>query len=308
MDVAYFNEGFVPLDDANINIKTHAFLYGTSIFEGIRGYYRKETNDMVLFRAECHYKRMLGNAKIFYLVPKHSLSDLCDITTELIIRNKPQTDTYIRPTLYKADVNITPRMDSTQTAFCLWTHPLGNYLDTSKGLNVCVSNWRRVDDNAIPPRTKAGGAYMNTALMVTDSRQMGFDDAIALNHDGTVSEGSAMNLFLVRNNTLITPGNTDNILEGITRDSLMTLAKNELGLSTQQRTVDRTELYMADEAFFCGTGAQVAPIGHIDNRAVGDGTPGPITQQLQQLYFKAVHGHLPQYAHWCTVVPYPTTS
>lgn len=305
MDFAFFNNAFVPLENANINVKTHAFLYGTSIFEGVRGYYRPETNDMVLVRMEDHYKRLLSNARLFHLVPEYSLEELCDITIQLVKKNAATTDTYIRPTLYKSDINITPRMDTTVTSFCLWTHPLGNYLDITKGLNVCVSNWRRVDDNAIPPRTKAGGAYMNTALMVTDSRLAGFDDAIALNHDGTVSEGSAMNLFLVKNNTLITPGTTENILEGITRDCMMQLAKNELGLATEQRTVDRTELYMADEAFFCGTGAQVAPIARIDNRWIGnEGAVGPITQQLQQLYFKAVRHELPAYHPWGTVVSY----
>lgn len=301
-DIAYFDSKFVPLSEANINIKTHAFLYGTSIFEGIRGYYLSETNSVAIFRLKEHMARLLESAHFYFLTPPHSVDDLCDITVELVKQNKPSTDIYIRPTLYKTGVNITPRMDSTENACCIWVHPLGNYLDTSKGLKVCVSSWRRLDDNALPPRAKAGANYLNTALMVTDSRNSGFDDAIALNQDGTVSEGSAMNLFLIQDNILITPGKTDNILEGITRDTLITLAKNELGLTTEQRPVDRTELYRADEAFFCGTGAQVAPISSIDHRTIGKSGIGPITQQLQALYFKVVRNQLPQYSSWVTMV------
>jgi branched-chain amino acid aminotransferase len=301
-DIAYFDSKFVPLNEANINIKTHAFLYGTSIFEGIRGYYLPETDSVAIFRLKEHMARLLESAHFYFLTPPHSVDDLCNITVELVKQNQPSTDIYIRPTLYKTGVNITPRMDSTENACCIWVHPLGNYLDTSKGLKVCVSSWRRLDDNALPPRAKAGANYLNTALMVTDSRNSGFDDAIALNQDGTVSEGSAMNLFLIRNNILITPGKTDNILEGITRDTLITLAKNELGLVTEQRPVDRTELYRADEAFFCGTGAQVAPISSIDHRTIGKSGMGPITQQLQALYFKVVRNQLPQYSSWVTMV------
>lgn len=304
-DIAYFDSKFVPLNEANINIKTHAFLYGTSIFEGIRGYYLPETDSVAIFRLKEHMARLLESAHFYFLTPPHSVDDLCNITVELVKQNQPSTDIYIRPTLYKTGVNITPRMDSTENACCIWVHPLGNYLDTSKGLKVCVSSWRRLDDNALPPRAKAGANYLNTALMVTDSRNSGFDDAIALNQDGTVSEGSAMNLFLIKDNILITPGKTDNILEGITRDTLITLAQQELGLTTEQRPVDRTELYRADEAFFCGTGAQVAPIASIDHRTIGKSGMGPITQQLQSLYFKAVRNQLPQYHNWVTMVDNP---
>jgi branched-chain amino acid aminotransferase len=303
MEYTYFEGKFVPLDEAKISIKTHAFLYGTSVFEGIRGYYVPEEEAILIFRMKEHYVRMLENAKIFYLTPKESLTELLEITKTLIQKNKPKTDTYIRPTLFKTGENITPTLEKTVTDFCLWTAPLGNYLDLSKGLSVCVSSWRRLGDNQIPPRTKAGGAYMNTALAVTDARRMGFDDAVFLTDSGHVSEGSAMNLFLVRHNKLITPGDTANILEGITRDTVIQIAKNELGLETEARTIDRTELYRAEEAFFCGTGAQIAPITQFDNRAVGTGQLGEITQKLQALYFDVVKGKLPQYRHWCEKVP-----
>lgn len=316
-EYAYFEGEIRPIEDCQIGIKTHAFMYGTSIFEGIRGYYLKESNEVAIFRMREHYERILANSKLFYLTPELSLADLERITVELVQQNQPDTDIYIRPTLFKTGTNITPSLVNTVTDFCLFTHPLGNYLDINKGLNVCVSNWRRVDDNAIPPRAKAAGAYMNTALMVTDARFNGFDDAISINPDGSVSEGSAMNLFLVKDNTLITPGRTDNILEGITRDTLIQLAKHELGIETVERTVDRTELYVCDEAFFCGTGAQVAGIANIDGRPVGNikqndgkndalGQVGPITKKLQSIYFETVRAQRPPITGaegWITRVP-----
>lgn len=302
MQYAYFEGNFVPIDEAKISIKTHAFLYGTSVFEGIRGYWVPETSTLSIFRMREHYVRLLENSRIFYLTPELSVEDLARITVELMQRNQPSTDMYIRPTLFKTGENITPTLEKTITDFCLWTVPLGNYLDLEKGLSVCVSSWRRLGDNQIPPRTKAGGAYMNTALAVTDARKMGFDDAVFLTADGSVSEGSAMNMFLIRHGKLITPGDNENILEGITRDCIITLAKNELGIETESRQVDRTELYRAEEAFFCGTGAQIAPITQFDLRPVGDGKIGPITRKLQSLYFDVVKGKLPQYQSWCTPV------
>jgi branched-chain amino acid aminotransferase len=299
---AYFEGNFTPLEDSKISIKTHAFLYGTSIFEGIRGYWVPENQTLSIFRMKEHYQRLLENSKIFYLTPSLSLEDLMGITEELVRKNQPTGDLYIRPTLFKTGENITPTLEKTITDFCLWTAPLGNYLDLEKGLSVCVSSWRRLGDNQIPPRTKAGGAYMNTALAVTDARKMGFDDAVFLTADGHVSEGSAMNLVLIRNGKLFTPGKTQNILEGITLDTVITLAQEELGIATEERVVDRTELYRVDEAFFCGTGAQIAPITQFDNRLVGDGKLGPITRKLQNLYFDVVKGKLPKYQSWCTPV------
>jgi branched-chain amino acid aminotransferase len=301
-EYAYFEGKLTPFSEATISLRNPAFLYGTSLFEGIRGYWLPETRQICIFRMKEHYQRLLNNSRLFYMTPDLSLQELCDITVSLIQKNKNTSDTYIRPTLYKSGETITPTLENIPTEFCLWTKPLGEYLALDKGLSVCVSNWRRVSDNAIPARAKAGGAYMNTALAVTDARKMGFDDAIFLTDTGTVSEGSAMNLFLVKDGQLVTPGKTEDILEGITRDSIMTIAKNELGMTTVERTIDRTELYHADEAFFCGTGAQVSPITAIDNRPIGDGNPGEWTRKIQNLYFDVVKNKLPQYHHWCTLV------
>jgi branched-chain amino acid aminotransferase len=301
---AYLRKQFVPLESATISIKTHAFLYGTSLFEGIRGYWVPEQNAISIFRAKEHYERILSNCRIFGMDCGLTLDDMMAVTTEIIARNAPKEDTYLRPTIFKDGEVIGPDLNKCGTTFSLFTTPLGAYVDITKGLSVCVSSWRRLSDNAIPPRAKAGGAYMNTALIVSEAHKAGFDDAIVLTEAGNVSEGSAMNLFIVRDGKLITPAVTENILEGITRSTLITLAQNELGLTVEERTVNRTELYVADEAFYCGTGAQVAPITRIDNRPVGGtGEIGPITAKIQALYFDVVKNKVPRYSQWCTIVP-----
>jgi branched-chain amino acid aminotransferase len=297
---AYLNGDYLPVEEAKIGILTPAFLYGTSLFEGIRGYWLKESRQMSVFRMKEHYERLLTNSRFFHLTPKNlDVDTLCEITLKLLEMNQAQADTYIRPTIYQAGDSITPYFSGQDVGVCIWIKTLGDYLDVNKGLSVCVSNWRRTSDNAIPSRTKAGGAYMNTALAITDARKAGFDDAIFLTEAGTVSEGSAMNLFLVKNGCLHTPSKTEDILEGITRDTLIQLAKEQFGIETQERPIDRTELYHADEAFFCGTGAQVAPITKIDHRSIGSGKPGSLTIRLQSLYFEVVKNQHSQYSDWC---------
>lgn len=301
-EIVFFEGQYVPLEQANISVKTHAFLYGTSLFEGIRGYWLPEKNAISIFRMKEHYDRILSNSKIYFMTPEASLQDLMEQTCEVVRRNGPSQDIYIRYTLYKTGVNIGPFLDKVKTEYTIWTHPLGNYVNMD-GLHVTVSPWRRVDDNAIPPAAKAGGAYMNTAIMITDAKRNGFDEVIALTNEGNVSEGSAMNFFMVRRGKLVTPPITENILEGVTRDSIITLAREEMGLEVEERTIDRTEIYRADECFFTGTAAQVAPITKIDNRPIGDeGKVGPITQRLSDIYFDVVKNQNPKYSHWCTLV------
>jgi branched-chain amino acid aminotransferase len=301
-DIAYFEGQFIPTEKANLGIKNHSFLYGTSLFEGIRGYWLPETGQVSVFRMQEHYERILSNSRIFFMTPEASLEQLMDMTSELVRLNAHQQDFYIRFTLYKSGVSIGPFLDKVKTDFCAWTHPLGDYVNTRDGLHVCVSAWRRVDDNAIPPAAKAAGAYMNTAIMITDAKRKGFDEVISLTNEGHVSEGSAMNVFLVRKGKLVTPPPTENILEGVTRDSIITLAREELGLDVEERIVDRTELYRAEEIFFTGTAAQVAPVTMVEHREVGDGKIGPITQRVQNLYFDVVRNKVPKYSHWCTLV------
>lgn len=304
----YFNGKFILLREANINIATHAFQYGTGIFEGIRGYWNTEDKIMYVFKMKEHYERLKNNCKILMLELNKSTDELSNITTEIIKKNKPTTDIYIRPNVYKAGTIIGPSLLNTEgknpTDLSIYILPLGDYIDTEKGLHVCVSSWVRLDDNAIPPRGKIQGSYVNTALAKTDASLNGFDDAIVLTKEGHVSEGSAMNLFIVREGKLITTPVSDNILEGITRTTIIELVQKELGIEVEIRNVDRTELYTCDEAFFCGTGAQVSPIIKIDHRNVGDGKIGETSKKLQELYFDVVRGKKKEYRKWCTAVSY----
>ena len=304
----YFNDEFIPLKDAKISLMTHAFQYGTGIFEGIRCYWNEEDKTMYIFKMKEHYERLTNNSKIPMLELKHSIDEMCKLTVELVKKNKPTTDTYIRPNVFKSGTIIGPSLinknGSNPTAFSIYTIPLGDYVDISKGLHVCVSSWTRLEDNALPPRGKIQGGYVNTALAKTEALLNGYDDSIVLSNDGHVSEGSAMNLFLIREGKLITSPVSDNILEGVTRSTIIELAKNEFGIETEVRKVDRTELYTCDEAFFCGTGAQVSPITKIDHRNVGSGKIGSVSKKLQDLYFDVVKGKHSKYKKWCTAVKY----
>ena len=304
--IAYLNGKFIPLREANINIMTHAFQYGTGIFEGIRGYWNENEKQMYIFRMKEHYERLSKNAKLIRLELDKSIDELCKITLELMQKNKPTCDMYIRPNVYKAGITVGPSLLNTNgknpTGLSICTMPMGEYVDISKGLHVCISSWTRVEDNAIPARGKIQGSYVNTALAKTDALLNNFDDAIVLSQNGHVCEGSAMNLFMVRNGKLITTPVTSNILEGITRDTIMEIASKELGIETEIREIDRTELYICDEVFFCGTGAQVSPITKIDHRDIGNGKVGPISKQLQELYFNVVRGLNKKHKPWCTAV------
>lgn len=304
----FFNGEFIPLSDAKISLMTHAFQYGTGIFEGIRGYWNEDDNTMYIFRMKEHYERMTNNAKLLFLELNKSIDELCEITVELIKKNKPKEDTYIRPNVFKSGTIIGPSLvnkgGKNPTSLSIYTIPLGEYVDISKGLHVCISSWTRIEDNAIPARGKIQGSYVNTALAKTEAVLNGFDDAIVLSQDGHISEGSAMNLFLVREGKLVTTKVSDNILEGVTRNTIMEIAKNEFGIETETRKIDRTEIYTCDEAFFCGTGAQVSPITKCDHRNVGNGKIGSISKKLQDLYFDVVKGKHSKYKKWCTPVKY----
>ena len=304
--IAYFNGKFLPLREVNIPIMTHAFQYGTGIFEGIRSYWNEDEKQMYIFKMKEHYERLTNNCRILMLELTKSVDELSSITLEIMQKNKPTCDMYIRPNVFKSGIQIGPSLlnksGKNPTSLSVYIVPMGEYVDISKGLHVCVSSWTRLEDNAIPPRGKIQGSYVNTALAKTDALLSGFDEAIVLTTDGHVSEGSAMNIFILRGGKLITTQLCDNILEGITRNTIIELAKNELGIETVERKIDRTELYVCDEAFFCGTGAQVSPITKVDHREVGNGKTGPVSKKLQDLYFKIVRGQHPKYKKWCTAV------
>ena len=302
--IAYHRGGFVPMEEATISIATHAFNYGTGCFEGIRGYWNAEREEIYLVKLAHHFRRLLNSCRLFRIDIGHSAEDLCEMAVALVRRNEYREDVYVRPIAYKASPVIKVGLLHLEDAFCCFTAPMGAYFDIEKGLSVTVSGWRRNDDNAIPARAKATGGYINAALAIADAQDAGFDEAVLLTGDGHVSEGSAANIFLVMNDRLITPAVADDILVGITRGAVIELAA-KLGIPVAERRVDRTELYVADEIFLCGTGVQVAPVTKVDGRVVGEGKMGELTRQIQDLYLSAVHGEVEEFADWLTPVYRP---
>jgi branched-chain amino acid aminotransferase len=289
----------VPLGEAKVSILTHALNYGTGVFEGIRGYWDEDEQELFLVRPDEHYQRWLKNCRILRMEGPLSAAQLTGITTELIRRNRLRTNVYVRPLAYKSAARIGVHPDETN-AFAIVALPFGDYLDSREGLHACVSSWRRIEDNAIPGRGKICGAYVNSALAGDEARRNGYDEAILLTEDGHVCEGAAANIFLVREGALVTPPVTDNILEGITRTGVMELARSSLHLEVVERRIDRSELYLADEAFFTGTAVEIAPIVRIDDRPMGSGKVGLVATALRQFYSDAVRGRLAAYRHWVT--------
>lgn len=298
--IAFFHDRYLPLPEATVSIATHALNYGTGCFEGLRSYYNVAEQRSYIFRMAEHYERLLDSCRILRISIPYSVEDLCGITLELMRQNRIQEDAYIRPLAFKAEPVIKVTLEGIEDAFGVFVLPFGEYLPL-KGIRVLTSSWRRIDDNAIPARAKVTGSYMNTALAVSDAHAAGFDDCIFLNPDGHVSEGSAANLFMVRGGVLITPPITDNLLEGITRETLMILASDR-DLTVAERHIDRSELYIADEVFLAGTGVQVVPVVEIDNRLVGSGDEGPYTRSLKAAYLAAARGEDPQHRQWLTPV------
>jgi branched-chain amino acid aminotransferase len=299
---AFFRGEFVPLRDANINVMTHGFNYGTAVFEGIRAYWNADEEQLFGLELVPHCERIRASARLLMMEVTQSAEELAEITVELLRRDGLREDVYIRPIVYKSSETIGVRLHNLDADITIFGIPFGQYIDTEGGIRAMVSSWRRTDDNAIPARGKITGAYVNGALAKSEAQLNGFDEAIVLTSDGHVSEGSAENLFLIKDGVLITPAVTDNILEGITRRRLIEIARERLGAEVVERSVDRTELYTADEVFLCGTGAQISPVIEVDRRTVGTGRPGSITRELSRTYFDAVRGKLPDYRDWLTPV------
>ncbi len=299
---AFFEGQFVPLEQANINIMTHAFNYGTAVFEGIRGNWNEEHGQLYLFKVREHIQRIRQSAKIMRMGIRYTDDEMVEMVQQVAERSGYREDVYIRPMVYKATKAVGVRMHDLDDEFLLFVTPFGAYLDSDAGARCMTSSWRRVDDTSIPARAKVTGIYVNNAMAKTEANLNGFDEAILLNHDGHVSEGSGENIVMLRNGKLVTPSPSDNILEGITLDTAICLAKTHLGLDVERRSIDRTELYIADELFMTGTAAHVTPITEVDRIPVGDGRPGPLSKQIQDLYFQMITGRMPQYLDWLTPV------
>lgn len=299
---AYFKGKIVPYSEAKIGVMTHSLNYGTAVFGGVRGYWNEKEEELFVFRPQDHFRRFLNSMKMMVMENDYTEESLTQILIELVQKEGYRQDIYIRPLAYKADEIIGVKLHDLQTEVTLFSVPFDRYVSNDTGAHVTVSSWRRLDDNMIPARGKIAGAYVNTAFIKTDAVRAGFDEAIVLNQDGHLSEGSAENLFMMRDGVLITPPVSDNILEGITRRTVIELAREELSLDVLERPIDRTEVYLADEFFMTGTAAQVTAITQVDYRKVGDGQMGPVATQLRALYSDVVRGRMKKYRNWNTPI------
>jgi branched-chain amino acid aminotransferase len=298
---AFFKNQFVPLAEAKINVMTQALHYGTAIFEGIRGNWNSQQKQIYLFRLKEHYQRLLDGCRIIRIKLPYTIDELCQTSVELAQKCGFEEDIYVRPVAYKSSEALGVRVHDISDDYVVFIIPWGRYLDVDKARCV-ISSWQRPGNNAAPPQAKIMGNYATNALAKSDAIESGFDEAIMLSPDGYVSEGSGENIFLVKDGKLVTPAIYNNILPGITRDSVIKLARNELGLETIERPVVRGELYIADECFLTGTAAHVTPVSEIDHRQIGDGEIGEITKKLQKIYAEVIRGENRKYLDWCTPV------
>ncbi len=299
---AYFEGAIVPFEQANVSIMNHTFNYGTGAFGGLRGYWNEDEEQLFVFRPLDHFARFLDSARLLRFELAYTPEKLRDILLELLRTEAWRADVYIRPLAYVRSNLIGVRLHDLEHAVAIFSLPFGSYMPDEEGCTATVSSWRRVEDNAIPARGKIIGAYANSALIKTDAMLAGYDDALVLNENGHISEGSAANFFMIRRGVAYTPPITENILEGITRRTVIDLLRSELGVEVVERPIDRTEVYLADEAFFCGTGVQVAAVTSVDRLPVGDGRLGPTVSALRDLYFDVVRGRIEKYRGWLTPV------
>lgn len=299
---AFFNGRIVPFEQATISVMTHALNYGTAVFGGLRGYWNDDEAQLFIFRPLDHFERFIQSASLLRIQLDMTPQQLTDILTDLLRQENYHETCYIRPLAYKSSEMIGVRLHDVEDALTIFAIPFGRYVQNEEGLHVGFSAWRRVDDNAIPARGKIAGAYANSALIKSDAVLAGYDEALVLTNDGHISESSAANIFIIRKGVVYTPPVQSDILEGIVRRSIIELLRAELNVEVVERDIDRTEIYIADEAFLCGTGVQVAAITRVEHRPVGSGKMGPITQRLRDTFFDVVSGRMPQYRHWLTPV------
>ena len=294
----FFNGSVVPYDEVRIPALTHALHYGTACFEGIRAYWNDEVRQLFLLQAPPHFERLLRSATIVRVDIPYTAQQLTSTTIDLLRRNGHRGDAYVRPLAYKCAEQMEVTLAGLPSGLLLHTSAVGSYIDVERGIRCMVSSWRRLRDSAIPARAKITGSYVHSALAKSEALENGFDEAIMLTEDGHVSEGSAENIFMCRDGVFVTPPVTDDILEGITRKLLIDLIRDELRAPVVERSIDRTELYVCDELFLCGTGAQVSPVIEVDRRPIGRGAIGELTRRLQTTYFSAVRGRDERYADW----------
>ncbi len=301
--IIYYDGKFMPQEKARIPVTTHALHYGTGCFEGIRAYFSEKEKALFVFRLQDHFKRFQNSCKLLFIDLGLSIEELSEITIQLLKKNFTETDIYIRPLAFKSDPAIGNfSLTALRNSLVIYTIPLGRYLNTEIGIKAKISSWDRVSDNTIPPRAKITGAYVNTSLAKTEALLLGYDEALLMDRHGHLVEGGAENLFIVKDNVVITPPSSDDILLGITRQTIIQICEEQLHLKVVERSIDRAEIYTTDEVFLVGTGAEVSPVIKVDFIPIGDGKVGQVTGQVKKLYFDIVHGKNPKYVSWLTKV------
>jgi len=300
---AYLRGDWVDFKEANLSIASSSVLYGLSIYTVFNAIWDNKNKQLNIFRLEDHYRRLCNSAKIMDFDDfsrSCSFEDFTKIATQLLRKNSVQEDALVRITVFIDALIAGPRIHGLKNSISAYVYPMGEIYPRT-GIDVCVSSWTRAADNMIPSRAKVNGQYVNASIMKNEALRNGYHEAIALDASGHVSEGTAANLFIVREGKLLTPDTTTDILEGITRATIIKLA-DYLGIANSQRTIDRTELYIADEAFMCGSSAHVTPILSIDKRPVGNGKIGPVSLRLFEAYKKAQRGEIQDFKQWLTKV------
>ncbi|QEY31728.1 branched-chain amino acid transaminase [Synechococcus sp. RSCCF101] len=292
---AWFRGRCVPFAEATVSVATHALHYGTGAFGGMRALPNPEKpSEILLFRADRHARRLAQSARL--LLTDLAEATVLDAVTAMLRANRPSTPSYLRPFVYTSDLGIAPRLHDIETDFLIYGIELGDYLSPD-GVSCRISSWTRQEDRSLPLRGKISGAYITSSLAKTEAVQSGFDEALLLNSRGKVSEASGMNLFIVRDGVLITPGVDQDILEGITRASVIELAR-DMGIHVVERAVDKTELLVADEVFLTGTAAKITPIRRVETTDLSG--PRPLMTALKQKLTAITEGREPAYEHWVT--------
>jgi branched-chain amino acid aminotransferase len=305
VDLIWHNGELVAWEDAKVHVLTHGLHYGTGVFEGIRAY--QTPGGTAIFRNHDHLARLFKSAELYYMPMPYTLEELRAATHELIAANG-LSECYIRPIAFRGygQMGLNPLEAPVEVSIAAW--PWGAYLGEegkAHGIRAKVSSWRRIPHDALIPHAKASGQYLNSVLAKIEATKAGYQEAILLDSHGFVCEGSGENIYIVRDGALLTPPQTAAILDGISRRSLLQIAR-DLGYEVVERDLARAELYLADEVFLSGTAAELCPVSEIDDHLIGDGTPGPVTREIQRVFDDALHGRDPRYVHWLDVVKVPS--
>ena len=298
-DLAFFNGKVVPYADVRLGLLTHALNYGTAVFGGMRAFWNEGEKELFVFRPLDHFRRLLDSARLLRMELPYSTGDLWTGLRDLLRRQGQRTDLYIRALAFYGDETLGVRLHGLKPEVSIVALPFGHFVPNDDNAHACISSWQRISDNVLPARGKIAGGYVNSALAKSDAQLAGFDEALVMNDDGHVCEGSVENLFLVRGGAVVTPPVTQDILEGITRRTVVQLLREDLGVEVVERPIDRTEVYLAEEVFLTGTGVQTVAVTRVDHRPIGSGRMGAITARLRPALADVVRGRDARRREWC---------